>query len=305
VTVLFRALGDVGVTDDGSVTRIRAGRQRALLLQLMLEPNSVVNRSTLIEGTWGDTLPESPAAALHVAVSRLRSQLGACGDRITAEGGGYRLDAAADEVDIFLAESLLRDGRNALAVGDVSAAADAFERGLALWMGDALHDLREHRFYEGVARRFADLRIALVEARNDAYLSVGRHLEVLADADTWIEKEPWREHLRAQHVVALYRAGRQAEALRACEELRKALRDDLGLEPSPAMQELARRVLDQDRALRASDTGLLTPLPEWTAESLPFVGRVTEHERVMRALEQASRGATRLVLVTGEAGIGK
>jgi len=188
VTVLFRALGDVGVTDDGSVTRIRAGRQRALLLQLMLEPNSVVNRSTLIEGTWGDTLPESPAAALHVAVSRLRSQLGACGDRITAEGGGYRLDAAADEVDIFLAESLLRDGRNALAVGDVSAAADAFERGLALWMGDALHDLREHRFYEGVARRFADLRIALVEARNDAYLSVGRHLEVLADADTWIEK---------------------------------------------------------------------------------------------------------------------
>jgi DNA-binding SARP family transcriptional activator len=304
--VFFKVLGDVSVVDDtGSATRIRAGRQRAVLAMLTLEANTVVSRAALIDGVWGDRLPETPDAALHVAVSRLRSQLGSCGGRITAEPGGYRLDAGWDEVDVLLAEALLRDGRNSLAMGDSSAAANAFERALGSWTGDALHDLNSYQFCELAARRLNDLRIALVEARNDAYLGDSRHLEVLADAERWIDAEPWREHLRAQHVVALYRAGRQAEALRACEDLRKTLRNDLGLEPSVEMQELEHRVLDQDSTLRASESGVLTPLPEWTAQALPFVGRVEEHERVIRALAEASTRGIRLVLVEGPGGIGK
>lgn len=304
--VLFRALGDVSVVDDQArVTTIRAGRQRAVLAMLMLDANSVVSREALIDGIWADRLPESPEAALHVALSRLRGQLGAAGCRILAERGGYRLDAAPDEVDILRAESLLRDGRIALAAGDASAAADTFERALALWTGEPLQDLQGYAFRDVAAPRLNDLRITLVEARNDAYLGAGRHLEVLADAEMWIDAEPWREHLRAQQVVALYRAGRQAEALRACEDLRKALRDDLGLEPSDEMQRLARRVLDHDPTLRASGSGRLTPLPEWTAQALPFVGRDSEHELVMRALAEASDGGIRLVLVEGIAGIGK
>jgi DNA-binding SARP family transcriptional activator len=303
---LFKVLGTVSVTDNaGIVTRFRAGRQRAVLAMLILDANSVVSRSALIEGVWGEHLPEAPEAALHVAISRLRSQLGVVGSRISGERGGYRLDAAWDEVDVSLAESLLRDGRSGISMGDSSAAARAFERALELWTGDALEELQTYGFSEVASRRLKDLRIALIEARNDAYLSTGRHLEVLGDVETWIEAEPWREHLRAQHVVALYRAGRQAEALRACEDLRTALRDDLGLEPSVEMQELARRVLDQDPLLRVSKSGILTPLPEWTAQTLPFVGRVEEQQLALHALAEASRGGVRLVLVEGEAGIGK
>ncbi len=304
--MLFKVLGDVSVIDDaGTVTSIRAGRQRAVLAMLILEANTIVSRSALVEGVWGANLPEAPDAALHVAISRLRSQLGAFGTRITGERGGYRVDAAWDEVDLLLAESLLRDGRSALAMGNNSGAANAFERALALWTDHALDDLNEYGFSEVAARRLKNLRVALIEARNDAYLAAGRHLEVLGDADAWIEAEPWREHLRAQHVVALYRAGRQAEALRACEELRKSLRDDLGLELSVEMQNLARRVLDQDPVLRGSRSGVLTPLPEWTAQTLPFVGRVAEQQQAMQALTEAARGNVRLVLVDGDAGIGK
>ncbi len=304
--MLFKVLGDVSVIDEnGAVTRVRAGRQRAVLAMLILEANAVVNRSALIDGVWGEHLPEAPEAALHVAISRVRSQLGNFGARISGERGGYRLDAAWDEVDLLLAESLLRDGRNALAMGDGFAAAHAFERALALWTGDALQEVQAYGFCEVASRRLADLRIALIEARNDAYLSSGRHLEVLADAETFIGAEPWREHLRAQYVVALYRAGRQAEALRACEDLRRALRDDLGLEPSVDMQQLARRVLDQDPLLRESKSGVLTPLPEWTAQTLPFVGRLEEQQQAMHAFAEAARGETRVVLVEGDAGIGK
>jgi DNA-binding SARP family transcriptional activator len=304
--MLFRALGTVSVVDDdGVVTTLRAGRQRALLALLMLEPNSLITRSSAIDALWGHDLPAHPEAALQIVMSRLRGQLGDYGHRIRAERTGYRLDAGPDEVDVLWAESLLRDGRSALAAGDFGAAADAFEQALDYWTGPALADVGDYPFAAASARRLQELRIALVEARNDAYLGGGRHLEVLSDADSWIAMEPLREHLRAQQVVALYRGGRQADALRACEDLRKQLRDELGLEPSSEMQALERRVLDQDQSVGAHDSGLLTPLPEWTAQILPFVGRAGEQERVVDALREASRGTMRLMLVTGEAGVGK
>jgi DNA-binding SARP family transcriptional activator len=304
--MLFRVLGDVVVVDDdGTVTTVGAAKQRALLALLLIDANSVVSRTALIDGIWGERLPANADSALHVTLSRLRSRLGVHGERICAERAGYRLDAAPDEIDILRAESLLRDGRSALAAGDAETAADAFERGLALWTGDALHDLSDYPFNAVAAGRLADLRMVLVEARNDAYLICGRHLEVLGDAESWIDAAPLREHLRAQKVAALYRAGRQVEALRACDDWRKELRDDCGLEPSPPMQDLERRVLDQDPVLGATESGFLTPLPEWTAQTMPFVGRVDETEQVMRALADASKSTMRMVLVTGEAGIGK
>src|SRR5689334_22131045 len=155
--MLFRVLGDVVVGDNGSATTIAAGKQRALLALLVMDANSVVSRSTLIDGIWGEKLPANPESALHVTMSRLRSQLGARGERIRAEAAGYRLDAARDEVDVLHAESLLRDGRSALASGDSGSAADAFERGLALWTGEALVDLGEYPFCAAAARRLADL----------------------------------------------------------------------------------------------------------------------------------------------------
>ncbi len=302
----FRVLGGVAVVgDDDEVRRVTARRQRGLLALLILNPNRVMSSAVLINELWGDALPDAPVAALQVVVSRLRTRLGTFGNAVVAEPGGYRLDVGPDETDLLVAESLLRDGRAALARNEATYAASAFERALSLWSGHALDDLADLPFAGDAARRLRELWLSLVEARNDALLIDGRHLEVLADIEPVLADEPLREHLRAQQVAALYRAGRQAEALRVCDAHRKALRDELGLAPSTAMGELERRVLNQDPTLLAADAGFMTPLPAWTSEFLPFVGRDVEFDQVLSCLAEAVGGSLRFVWVEGDAGIGK
>jgi DNA-binding SARP family transcriptional activator len=304
--VLFRVLGQVAVSgDDGGVIVVGARRQRDLLARLILDTNRVVSRSVLVESVWGEASPAHPETALQVVVSRLRAHLGSYGCRIVAEATGYRLDAGPEEVDLLWAESLLRDGRLALAGNEGSRAAEMFERALALWTGDALREAEEFSRSPGAAQRLHELRVTLIEARNDAYLIDGRHLEVLGDIDSWVASEPLREHLHAQHIAALYRAGRQAEAMRACEALRKTLRDEVGLDPSIEIQQLERRVLDQDPSLVATDAGFMTPLPAWTAETLAYVGRDAQFQQLLSRLAEAVDGSMRFVLVEGAAGIGK
>ncbi len=304
--VLFRVLGRVDVVgDDGEVISLGARRQRALFARLILDANRAVASSVLVESVWGHTLPVHPDTALQVVMSRLRTNLGPYGSRIVAESAGYRLDAGPQEVDLLWAESLLHDGRLALAGGEGSRAADMFDQALSLWTATASEDFEELWDWAAAAQRLRDLRIMLVEARNDAYLMDGRHLEVFRDIDSWVAAEPLREHLRAQQIVALYRAGRQAEALRACEALRKTLRDEVGLDPSIQIQQLERRVLDQDPTLVATDAGFMTPLPAWTAETLAFVGRDGQCRQVLSRLAEAVDGRMRFVLVEGAPGIGK
>jgi DNA-binding SARP family transcriptional activator len=302
--VLFRVLGHVAVVgDDGEVITVGARRQRALLARLILDTNRVVSRSALVESVWGEVPPVHPETALQVVVSRLRAHLGPCGGRIVAEATGYRLDAGPEEVDLLWAESLLRDGRLALASNEGARAGETFERALLLWTGDALADV--DALATGAAQRLHELRVTLVEARNDAYLADGRHLEVLRDIDAWVAVEPLREHLHAQQIAALYRSGRQAEAMRACEALRKTLRDEVGLDPCIEIQQLERRVLDQDPTLVATDAGFMTPLPAWTAETLAYVGRDPEFQQLLSRLAEAVDGSMRFVLVEGAPGIGK
>ena len=304
--VLFRVLGRVSVSGDvDELIVIGAPRQRALLARLILDTNRVLSCSVLVESLWGNDLPLHPQTALQVVVSRLRTNLGPYASRIAVAPNGYRLDAGPEEVDLLFAESLLRDGRLALASNEGARAASAFERALLLWTGDALQDVQKFSFATGAAHRLRELRVMLTEARNDAYLMEGRHLEVLGDIDSWVASEPLREHLRAQQIAALYRAGRQAEALRACEAHRKVLRDEVGLDPSPEIQQLERRVLDQDPSLVATDAGYMTPLPAWTAENVAYVGRDAECDRLLSRLAEAVDGSMRFVLVEGAAGIGK
>ena len=304
--MLFRVLGGVGVVgDDGELTNIAPPKQRALLALLILNANRVVDRSVVVDCLWGEALPDHPLGALQVVMSRLRSSLGVCAQRVAFGHGGYRLDAAPEELDVFRAEALLRDGRAALGCSEGARAAALFEAALGLWVGDPLGDLADLTFVRNAVHRLHELRFALLEARNDAYLMDRRHLEVLADIDALVGSEPLRERLRAQQVIALYQAGRQAEALRAADGLRKVLRDDLGLEPSRAMQDLERRVLEQDPGLLATDAGFMTPLPAWTAEVLPFVGRETELDLVLSHLATAVEDGIRFVLIEGLAGIGK
>ena len=206
--VLFRILGRVDVVgDDGEVIALKAGRQRALLARLILDANRVVRRSDLVESVWGGALPVHPETALQVVVSRLRTNLGSNGRRIVAEDAGYRLDARPEEVDLLWAESLLHDGRLALAGEEGARAADLFDRALSMWTGGTVEEIDESSYSDGAAHRLRELRVMLVEARNDAYLMDGRHLEVLGDIDAWVASEPLREHLRAQQIAALYRPG--------------------------------------------------------------------------------------------------
>lgn len=304
--MLFRVLGGVGVIrDDGELTTIAPPRQRALLALLILHANRVVDRSAVVDCLWGETLPEHPFGALQVVMSRLRSSLGECAQRVVFGHGGYRLDAAPEEVDVFRAEALLRDGRAALGRSEGARAAALFETALGLWVGEPLGDLADLPFVRDAVHRLHELRFALIEARNDAYLMDRRHLEVLVDIDALVRSEPLRERLRGQQMVALYQAGRQAEALRAADGLRKVLRDELGLEPSHAMQDLERRVLQQDPGLLATAAGFMTPLPAWTAEVLPFVGREAELDLVLAHLATAVEDGSRFVFIEGFPGIGK
>lgn len=291
--------------DDGSVTKIAAPKPRALLALLILNANRVVGTQVLVDGLWPETLPEVPSAALQVVASRLRSGLGPLArERVVGATGGYRLDAAPDETDVGFAEASLRDGRALLGRGDGAGATILFVRALSLWTGEPLEGLTHVGFAVDARRRLEELRLSIVEARNDALFLDGRHLEVLADIEAFAVTAPLREHLRAQQVAALYRAGRQAEALRVCAALRKALRD-LGLDPSPAMQDLERRVLDQDPRLLASHAGFITPLPASTAEALPFVGRDDEYQQVLSWFAEAVHDGVRVAVVEGDAGIGK
>ncbi len=304
--MLFRVLGDVGkVGPSCEVAISSAQKRRALLALLVLHAPRSVNRSLTLETLWGENLPDHPEAALQVAISRLRTELGTYGECVVTEAGGYRLEVDPQEVDVHRAEALLRDGRASLANNDPFTAATKFEEALAPWTEDCLREFVESTFFRDARARLTELRYAVVEARNDAYLADGRHLEVLVDIEAWLSGEPFREHLRAQHIAALYRAGRQVDAIRRCESFRRLLRDEVGLDLSPPMRELEHRVLNHDVTLLARGAGFMTTLPAWTGDFLPFIGRTAEHELVKAHFLDAIREGLRLVVVEGEPGIGK
>src|SRR5947209_4755951 len=160
--MLFRILGRVDVVgDDGEIIVLRAGRQRALLARLILDANQAVRRADLVESVWGGVLPVHPETALQVVVSRLRTNLGPYGRRIVAEDAGYRLDGGPEEVDLLWAESLLHDGRLALAADEGSRAADLFDRALSLWTGGTVEEIDESAYSERAAHRVREMRVML------------------------------------------------------------------------------------------------------------------------------------------------
>ena len=303
--VRFKVLGPVGVEADGAPLAIGAPRQRALLALLLLDANRALRPHTLIEGIWGESIPQHPDAALQIVVSRLRTALGPVADRLSSGPAGYRIAVADDELDHLRARAHFVHAQDLRERDDVQGAAAAADAALACWIADALDDLSDAPFYDSAYRDLRELRLAIYEFRNRAYLDSGRHVEVLADIDTWIRYEPWRERIRAQYMVALYRAGRRVDALAEYEALRRSLADELGVQPSHFVQELYGNMLDQNPALLPRRSGIVATLPTWTPCGLPFVGRSAEEHVIFDALRDVAAGATRMVLVEGEAGIGK
>jgi DNA-binding SARP family transcriptional activator len=303
--VYFQILDDLGVTVADEWRPISAGRQRAAFCVLALASNRAVSRAALVDAIWGERIPQHPDTALQIIVSRLRTTLGAAASRLVSVPSGYRLDVAADELDVTLVQSQFILGRSLLHDNEPHRAAEVLDRALRSWGDEILADLREFPLYSDAFDDLRNLRNSIEQSYNDALLASARHVEVLARLQGAIAADPWREDLRRQRMIALYRSGRQVEALREFDEFRAFLIDELGIEPTEELRELHVRILDHDASLLVRKSGVQVPVPPWTATSMPFVGRSDEEERIFSRLRDVGNGGRGFILIEGEAGIGK
>jgi len=243
----FRLLGPFEVWDGDYSVEIAGAKRRALLALLVLRANEVVRSELLIDELWGERPPRNAASALQTHVSRLRKTLGA--DTIASREWGYVLRAAPEEIDLLRFESQVAEAEPLAARQRATKLAEA----LALWRGPPLADLvNEPALHDDIAR-LEELRLSTLERRIDADLEAGRSTSVVGELEALVARQPLREHLRWLLILALYRAGRQAEALEVYRETRRVLTEELGLEPSPALKELEQAILRQDPSLDANE----------------------------------------------------
>jgi serine/threonine protein kinase/DNA-binding SARP family transcriptional activator/Tol biopolymer transport system component len=254
--VEFAILGPLEVrTADGRL-RLGGPRQRAVLAHLILRANLVVPAEQLVDELWGEEPPETARNTLQTYVYRLRKVLGE--DRLEGRSGGYVLLAEPDEIDASRFETLVREGRGLLQ-SDPGAAVDRLDEALALWRGPAFSDFPDEPSLRGEIARLEDLRLGATEHRISAQLALGRHTTVVGALETLTDRHPLRERLWAGLMLALYRTGRQAEALDAYRRAREVLSDELGIDPSPELQELHERILRQDPELIVQPTAPAPP----------------------------------------------
>jgi DNA-binding SARP family transcriptional activator len=243
----FGILGPLAVWDKGGELSLGGPKPRALLAVLLLHANEVVSTERLIEELWGEDSPERAAEALRVNVSRLRKALPP--DMLTTRSPGYVLRVEPDALDLRRFERLVEEGRSLLARGLAADASERLREALTLWRGPALADFAYESFAQSAIARLEEVRLAAVEVRIDAELALGRHDALVGELETLVAEHPLRERLRRCLMTALYRSGRQAEALEAYQDARRALVDGLGIEPGTALQELERAILRQDPSL--------------------------------------------------------
>jgi DNA-binding SARP family transcriptional activator/tetratricopeptide (TPR) repeat protein len=322
VEVEYRVLGPVEVLVDGRPVALGGPKPRALLTLLLLNANRVVPTARLIEALWGGRPPASGATRVQGVVSQLRASLaeaGAAPGPITTHPQGYLLKVADGELDLDVFERRRDEGRAASGRGDPAAAAAAYRAGLGLWRGPALSGV-DASFAETEAARLEECRLAAVEDLTDAELALGRHAALVSELTALVRRHPLRERPRQQLMLALYRSGRQAEALEAYQEGRRLLVEELGLEPGPGLQRLQRAILAADPGLRleGGPSGpdpppASPPAPPVTPSQLPadvagFVGRAGDLRRLDALLPDRGDPPTTAVpvaLVTGTAGVGK
>ena len=253
----FRLLGPLEAFADGTPLPVAAGKQRALLALLLLNANRTVARDQIVDGLWGEDVPESAPKMVQILVSQLRKALPE--SRLATRAPGYTLALRDNELDLVRFERLLADARRVLN-DDPARASDLLAEGLALWRGAALTEFSEP-FARHESARLEELRLSATETRIEAELARAHHREVVAELETLIAQHPLRESLRSQHMLTLYGAGRQADALASYTAFRRRLSDELGIEPSPPLRELERRMLRHEISLDAQ------PVPETTRVS--------------------------------------
>jgi DNA-binding SARP family transcriptional activator len=275
----FRILGPLEVMADGSAPASLPAKPRALLAILLLNANQVVTADRLVAGLWGEEPPPSAAKLLQGYVSKLRSVLPE--PLLETRPGGYLLTVDAGALDLARFEDLLADGRAALAAGELDVAVDRLRTALGLWRGAPLADLADAPFAGAAVPHLEELRLAALEACVDADLRLGRHAQVVGELRDLAAAHPYRERLRWLLMLALYRCGRQAEALAVYRDTRRLLADELGLEP--------------DEPLRRLEGQILAHAPELDLEPEPGAAPATPVPRSAEPAEPA--GGRRLVSV--------
>ena len=250
----FRILGSLQVLDEGHVVSLGGSKQRALLAVLLLHANETLSTDRLIEELWGEHPPATAAKTVQVHVSRLRKALAARAgsgseDVVVTREHGYELALDPERLDAHRFEQLVGQGRTDLAAGRPQRAASALEEALSLWRGRPLDDLAYEPFAQREIARLDDLQVAALEELIEAKLALGRHREVMGQLEGLIADHPYRERLRAQLMLALYRCDRQADALQAYQDARATLVEELGIEPAARLRELEQAILGQDPAL--------------------------------------------------------
>ena len=256
----FRILGPLEVVEDGRPVSIRRGKEQALLAYFLLHANEVVPSARLIDALWDERPPPTASKILQNAVSHLRKELG--DGRLLTRDPGYLLRVDEGELDLQRFEQLAKEGRS--------------KEALAHWRGPALLNLGDERFADDARRRLEDQRLAVLEDRIKEDLAAGRHAELVPELEQLVDEHPLRERLQGQLMHALYGAGRQGDALDVYRRARRTLSEELGLEPGPQLQELERKILNQDPELAPP-----TPSPDTRVRSRPAVRRANRRSALL------------------------
>ncbi len=256
MTIGFRVLGPLEVSVDDIPVALPARQQRVLLSALLIHAGQVVSTDRLIDMVWGEVPPATARAALQNVVAELRKLLAPGGDPLTTRPPGYVLSTVGCRYDLREFEDALARGRSALAGQDFAAAAEDLRGALSLWRGRPLDDVVYESFAAPAVARLEELRLMALESRVDADLALGRHTELVGELRELVAEEPLREAVRGQLMLALYRCGRQADALEVYREWRLRLADELGLDPGPALQRLEGAILRRDPSLDAPTADL-------------------------------------------------
>jgi predicted ATPase/DNA-binding SARP family transcriptional activator len=299
-----RLFGELEAAHAGVPVPVRGAKQRTLLALLALRPGQPVSADRLIDVLWGDGQAANPANALQAQIGQLRRTLGATA--IVTTEAGYALDAGPDDVDVVRFEQLAAQGRHLFEEGKTALASTTLSEALRLRRGEPLADFTYAGFCDAERTRLDELILVAIETRVEADMMLGRHGELVGELEALCRAHPLRERLWELLMLALYRAGRQAEALHAYTEARDRLVDELGIDPGPALRELEARILAQDPSLAAAGPACLEAVPAPMAtgnlrEPLSsFVGRTAELEELSEAIR-----SSRLVTLIGPGGVGK
>ena len=323
----IRVLGPVEVVCDGRAVDLGGVKARALIARLLVDRGLVVSVDRLVDSLWGDGDGQGAEIALRSTISRLRKRLrgaGAPEDVIVTRAPGYLLDVPADATDVFAFEQLVAEGRRQLARRRPTESMRLLSRAQELWRGTAYSEVRDEPFARAEARRLEELLLTAIESRVDAGLTMGRHAALVGELESLTSANPLRERLWSQRMMALYRSGRQAEALRVFQDLRSILVAELGIEPGHDVSWLEHAILNQDPALdfavpdeptgdatqsgRApaapTAAGYRVRVPTPTTEGA-LIGRDHETSLLRDWWTSVRDGDSRLLLVDGDSGIGK